>query len=250
MMDTTDLVIDTGNSRTKAALFRGGVMTALWVADDGEMPVELSRAMVAADRCIVCSTRSEPTSIEQAAEEACGFFMRMEAGTPVPLVNCYATPATLGRDRLAAAVGARMILPGRDAMIADFGTALTVDVVTADGRYLGGSISPGLRMRLRAMHEGTGCLPLLETGECDALAGGGVPASTREAMACGAVTGMCHEVAGFMRSYAARYPGMATIFTGGDAPLFEKRFKNTIFANIHLVLIGLNGILNYNATHK
>lgn len=244
-----NLVVDIGNSRMKAAVFEGGVPVGQWVSDGCgfEALSAVFDDYPQIDRCIVSSTRKDDMELERSLAERAGYFLKFENTVPVPLSNLYATPHTLGCDRLAAAVGAMDLFPGRNLLIVDFGSAITADVVTAAGEYLGGSISPGLDMRLRALADYTGKLPRLGSDGCPFYAHGDVPATTRDAMLSGVVVGIELEVLGRMAAYGEKYDGLVTIFTGGDAAFFEKRFKNTIFANRELVLTGLNTILDYNA---
>ncbi|MGI4873731.1 MAG: type III pantothenate kinase [Janthinobacterium lividum] len=168
--------------------------------------------------------------------------------TPVPLANAYATPRTLGADRLAGAVGAASLRPGRATLVLDVGTALKLDFIGADGTYYGGSIGPGLRMRLRALHEFTGRLPLLELPEVAdevQLIGTDTASSLRSGVANGVVA----EVLGLVASYQQHYPGLGLLLTGGDAPWLLPRLTPTIksiFAVPELVLLGLDKILRYN----
>jgi type III pantothenate kinase len=164
--------------------------------------------------------------------------------TPVPLRNAYATPHTLGADRLAAAVGAAALRPGQNTLILDAGTALKVDLVTADGTYHGGSIGPGLHMRLRALHAFTGRLPLLDLPGPDAT----IPLvgdSTTGSLLSGVVNGAVAEVTGLLGQYQAQHPGLGVLLTGGDAAFLAARLPARIFVVPELVLLGLNRILAY-----
>ncbi len=248
-----NLVVDVGNSRGKAALFGEGGIVKRWTfggTGTEEFDAIFCRYGRVA-RAVLSSTRGEDAALEALLRERSDYFLKFTNATPIPLQNAYATPQTLGSDRLAAAVGARELFPERNLLVVDFGTAVTCDIVTAGGCYLGGSISPGLSMRLRALADYTGRLPLLSAGECVAVCpDAGVPSSTATAMAAGTIEGIELEVRGRMERYVGEFAGLVTIFTGGDAPLFEKRFKNTIFANCELVLTGLNTLLDYNADRK
>ncbi|MCD8073209.1 MAG: type III pantothenate kinase, partial [Alistipes sp.] len=153
------------------------------------------------------------------------------------------TPQTLGCDRLAGAVGAAAIYPGQNILIADLGTAITFDVVTAAGEFLGGNISPGAAMRLRALHEYTGRLPLVgQEGPTEEIA-----TSSQSAVRSGVVGGIVYEIEGYIARLGERYDPLKIIFTGGDSDFFAKRVKNAIFATYDLVVYGLNRILEYNA---
>jgi len=168
--------------------------------------------------------------------------------TPVPLRNAYATPHTLGADRLAGAVGAASLRPGQDTLLLDAGTALKLDLVTADGTYHGGSIAPGLRMRLQALHTFTGRLPLVELPAADAavqLIGD----STASCLLSGVLCGTAAEVRGLVAEYQLRYPALGLLLTGGDAAYLEAALAplaSRIFAVPEVVLLGLDKILRYN----
>ena len=168
--------------------------------------------------------------------------------TPVPGRVAYATPRTLGADRLAGAVGAAHLRPGQPTLVVDAGTALKLDFVGADGTYHGGSIAPGLRMRLQALHTFTGRLPLLELPEPAAevqLIGD----STTSSIWSGVLGGVGAEVNGLAADYQRRYPGLGLVLTGGDAPHLLPRLApalGLIFVIPELVLLGLDQILRYN----
>ena len=165
------------------------------------------------------------------------------AATPVPLRNAYATPHTLGADRLAAAVGAAGLRPGQSTLIVDAGTALKFDLVT-NGTYYGGSIAPGLSMRFRALHTFTGRLPLLELPAPDAT----IPLvgdSTTGSLLSGVVNGTLAEITGLIAQYQQLYPGLGVLLTGGDAAFLAARLSARIFVVPELVLLGLNRILAY-----
>ncbi len=247
-----NLIVDIGNSRLKAVLMDDGVVARRWVAEacGVEQLEELLVACPRVERAIVASTCAVDPAYAACLRRRADFVVDFDNRTPIPLRNGYGSPATLGADRLAAAVGGVTLWPGRNLFIVDFGSAITLDVVTADGVYRGGSISPGLAMRFRALHDYTGRLPLIGIEEYRNYREGMVPATTREAMAVGVIEGIVAEVGEWMRRYGRNHAGLVTIFTGGDAAFFEKRFKSTIFANHDLVLTGLNTILNYNAEQK
>jgi type III pantothenate kinase len=167
--------------------------------------------------------------------------------TPVPLQNAYATPQTLGADRLAGAVAAGYLRPGQPTLVIDAGTALKFDLV-ADNTFYGGSIAPGLQMRLRALHAFTGRLPLLELptpAEAVQLIGD----STASSLLSGVLNGTAAEVNGLVAAYQQRYPGLGLVLTGGDAAHLRPRLAadlGFIFVVPELVLIGLDRILRHN----
>ena len=167
--------------------------------------------------------------------------------TPLPLRNKYLTPDTLGFDRIAAAVGAYTICPGKNVLVIDAGTAITYDIVTSKGEFMGGNISQGLEIRFKSLNKYTNRLPLLERPEeTPPLVG----SSTREAIQSGIVNGLLFEMDGFIDAISKEYPKLQVVLTGGDAKYFVGKLKNSIFVDPNLNLIGLNRILEHNADRE
>jgi type III pantothenate kinase len=162
--------------------------------------------------------------------------------TPSPLRSTYASPLTLGADRLANSVGALVHLPGRPVLAIDAGTCITYDLIEKDGTYMGGAISPGLRMRAKALHAYSARLPMVDPGPRPASLGN----DTRSSIAAGMHHGILGEVQGFIRDYAHDRPDLAVVLTGGDALWIAAGLKNGIFAHPLLTLDGLHAILVHN----
>jgi type III pantothenate kinase len=161
---------------------------------------------------------------------------------PLPITNHYATPATLGVDRLAGACGARQMFPGSNCLVIDAGTCITYDFLDAGGSYLGGGISPGLHMRFQAVHTFTKKLPLVQAVDNINLIGN----STEQCIQSGVIHGVLEEVQGIIRQYREKFEDLKVILCGGDTHFFENQLKASIFAVPELVLSGLNSILIYN----
>lgn len=167
--------------------------------------------------------------------------------TNIPLTNRYRTPETLGYDRIASAVGAYTICPGKNVLVIDAGTAITYDVVTEKGAYLGGNISPGLEVRFKALNRFTSRLPYMERPEeKPSLLG----SSTRESIQSGVVNGLLLEMDGFIEAISQNHPKLQVVLTGGDAKYFVGKLKSSIFVDLNLNLIGLNRILEHNAVKE
>ena len=192
---------------------------------------------------MIVSSRDTDEELERFLEQRMKRFLRFDQNVPVPIVNRYATPGTLGADRLAAAVGANTIYPNIDILIVDFGTAITIDVVSG-GEFLGGNITPGAAIRFKALHHFTKKLPLCSLNDNPTELFGNTSVSAIE---CGVVNGIVYEIEGYIRDLQRKYSDLRIIFTGGDSNFFAKRLKNTIFATYDLVAYGLNRILEYNA---
>lgn len=160
----------------------------------------------------------------------------------VPFKNSYATPQTLGIDRIALVTAAFYHAPHKNTLVIDAGTCITYDMVNDFDEYLGGAISPGLEMRYKAMHQQTLALPLLPMEAPLDLIGN----TTNSSMHSGVVNGVCAELDGIIDQYATRFKDLTVILTGGDSHFLSKRLKNTIFADSKFLLKGLNYLLEYN----
>ena len=242
-----NLIVDIGNTFIKYALMERGELRDECRAERfsvGALTAWLGGRSAA--RAIVGSSRGDASAVAAALRGLGIPTLLFTPETAVTLGNAYHTPETLGRDRLAAAVGATVLYPGRNVLIVDFGTAVTIDLVTADNTFRGGCISPGMKTRFRALHDYTACLPLCgptESGELQGL-------TTEEAIRLGVMNSLTFEIEGYMARMEKKIDDLCVIFTGGDAKYFAKRIKNTIFANCNLVFCGLDRILEYNASEE
>lgn len=168
--------------------------------------------------------------------------LELNEHTPIPIKNLYKTPHTLGKDRLAVAVGASQLFQNKNILVIDAGSSITYELITAEG-YLGGGISAGIAMRFKALHQFTGKLPLVTPSEKIAKL---IGQNTEESILSGVLNGVLAEVDGIIDRYKKDYPDIFVIITGGDLKHFDKNLKNNIFAAENLVLQGLNFILKYN----
>jgi type III pantothenate kinase len=237
-------VIDIGNSRTKVGWFRNGQLLRSY-SYAGVPWAEISTVLTnpVPDNIIYSSVGPVAPTAWRAELEAGGSRVwELSSALRLPFSNHYETPATLGKDRLAAVAGARALYPGESCLVIDAGTCITADLLTADGSYLGGNISPGIRMRLRAMHEGTARLPLVEPTAWDGKPG----RTTAAALVAGGAGGAALEIEGLQQRWATDYPRLRVLLTGGDALLLADMIKSRIFVHPNLVLYGLDQILRYN----
>ena len=237
-----NILIDIGNSsHCKTAFSDGKGLLAVRRLLRSELRRSLDEETALngpADVICVSSVAAGDMEPERWLKDRCRKLIVVNASTPMPLRLDYSTPETLGSDRIAAAVGAMSMFPGEDCIIFDFGTAITVDFVSASGIFRGGNISPGLSMRLRALHQFTGRLPLVDASVPCGQAG----KNTSDAVNNGVVLGIIFEV----ERYINNNPGSRVIFTGGDALFFAKMLKSPIFVVCNLVLTGLSKIAQVN----
>ncbi len=240
-----NLIIDIGNTRTKLAIFKDDKIELKEIWEDWNL-ADLKKFLKKQDGIQRIAVSSVSFVWEDVNEFLLNnyFFLNLTETTPLPIQNNYATPKTLGKDRLAAVVGAHALYPDANCLVIDAGTCITYDLISSDGIFLGGNISPGIDIRLKGMHSFTARLPLLEREDIEKDIG----YSTKSAMLIGAMTGAVMEIQGFIDHYKAQFSPLLVIFTGGSANYFEKKIKNRLFVHPNLVLIGLNKILNYNVS--
>lgn len=235
-----NLVIDIGNNSTKYYLF-GGENIILRGRHSNESfgfvrefvpKYEIESIIVSS---VVELTATQKKQIDDAGCQVVWF----DNSLPMPLDISYRTPHTLGSDRLAAAVGAVCQAPGHDMLVIDAGSAVTIDFIDASGVFHGGNISPGIKMRLTALHKQTSRLPQVEKD-------GVIPTlghDTETAIRSGVIRGICHEIDGYITEFREKYPDILVFLTGGDEKILIDNIKNAIFADKFLVAKGLNHIL-------
>ncbi|GAB3727522.1 type III pantothenate kinase [Spirosoma lituiforme] len=239
-----NLVVDWGNSSLKAGWFQEQELIDVCRYESPDALVA-DFSQRSAKHVLVSSTSRPATDIRRQLTELGSSFWVLDSQTALPIRKGYDTPATLGADRVAAAVGAVTLFSNQACLVLDLGTCLTADLIDQDAVFQGGLISPGLMMRFRAMHEQTARLPLVALpAEVDwpAL----TAKNTVQAMQSGVLNGLTFEMNGIIENYRREWPGIVVLVCGGDASSFESRLKPPIFVVPELVLIGLNRILRYN----
>jgi len=239
-----NLVIDSGNSAAKVGIFKDEkLMEKLTFYSSHELERFVQRTEF--NNLIISSVKSDAETIASWGSKAEKKFI-LNKTLPLPVNNLYQTPETLGMDRLAGVCGARQLFPLRNNLVIDAGTCITYDFVDREGSYQGGSISPGLNMRFKAVHTFTAKLPLVPPKAGVELIG----KSTETSIQSGVVNGLLAEIEGIIAIYGKKFPDLNVILCGGDAGFFENQLKASIFASPELVLIGLNSILIYNVNHS
>jgi type III pantothenate kinase len=239
-----NLIIDIGNTRTKIAFFNKNTLLEKAIVEVltlGNLLELIQRYPI--DGVILSATGKITEGVEEELRKSV-YFIKLDHTTPIPIENRYGTPETLGKDRLAAVIAAYFQFPNRNCLVIDSGTCITYNVLTADGAFLGGSIAPGLSMRFKAMHHFTARLPLVaRKTEGVSLYG----TTTETAMQSGAQIGLLSEVEGFVKRFKKEIGTLKLIITGGDGEYLYKNLNIPhIYYEPHLVLKGLNQILNFN----
>lgn len=237
-----NLVLDFGNTRIKAAVFEGIHLVETYVFNSESELLANLRSFPSVKHCLIGSVTNQH---RQASELLSAEFNTLvfAANTPIPLKNRYKSAMTLGSDRIAASVGSWSLYPKQNVLTIDAGTCIKYNFVNAENEYLGGAISPGIPMRLKAMHAFTEALPLVElTKEYDKLVG----QTTGESLLTGALIATACEADGMITRYLEQYKNLQVVITGGDADYLCKQLKNRFFASQTILLQGLNTILNFN----
>lgn len=257
------VAIDQGNSRIKASFYRATEEPHLLdildeIVHEGE--ADETFLLILLEKCaehrtrkgIYASTRGLDarfaTTMQQHLNDGLLIFT---PSTPLPIDIKYDSRSTLGADRIAAAVGAATLFPKNNSLVVDLGTCMTIDLV-ANHVFLGGNISPGLEMRLKAMHEHTGSLPLLTAEDFNSLSASNdampiMGYDTRSAMLCGAFQGVMSEIRTATDLAREQWGADNVVITGGDADLICNNARGASYNKIpHLVAMGLILILLHN----
>ena len=241
------LAIDIGNTRIKVAVFEENTLLEQFnfnsVNLQNELHFILNKYKKASELVVA--------SVSNISEEAFSEFESqvrihfISSNFPFSFNNIYSTPNTLGIDRMVLANGAVLKYPKQNRLVIDAGTCITYDFIDENDNYLGGAISPGIRLRFESLHNYTAKLPLLklevlsdENSEIEKIPF--IGNSTSEAINSGVINGVINEIEGFISQYETVYPKFIIILTGGDAEFLAKRLKNTIFANSNFLLESLN----------
>lgn len=241
------LAVDIGNTKIKAAVFEGSILLDRFDFSPSEIEIKidfiLNKYQNASDLVVASVGNINKEVFLVYNNRLKVHFINHES--KFPFHNKYATPNSLGIDRMVLASGAVLKFPNQNRLVIDAGTCITYDFIDENDNYLGGAISPGIRLRYESLHNFTSKLPLLslESFEKESNATNKenlIGNSTKNAIHSGVLNGTIHEINGFITQYQEVYPKFIIILTGGDADFLAKRLKNTIFANSNFLLESLN----------
>ena len=238
-----NLVIDAGNTRVKTAVFSDGEIIHLF-SRPGLDPSSVQDALnrfPGIRKCIIGSVRTFPEEVLAGIKSMVDTSI-LEPGTQLPITHKYKTIETLGADRIAGVVAVNEMYPDKNVLLIEAGSCITYDFIDVSGEYYGGGISPGIRLRFKALHTFTDKLPLIEPERNPELIGN----TTENSILSGVINGIQAEVQGIISRYETNYENLTIILSGGDLDYFDKILKNNIFAVPNIVLTGLNIILEFN----
>jgi len=239
-----NLIIDVGNTKVKLAVFKEQKLVKKVSATHKNFLSKINKLQKDnpdMQHSIISSVgKISDNDFEQLKNDY--KLLVLSSATKIPFKNCYETPTTLGVDRIALVSASVNKYPDKNVLIIDAGTCITYDFITHNNNYLGGAISPGIKMRYKSLHNLTANLPLLEAKPPKNLIGN----STSESIHSGIVNGILKEIDGIVQEYEKKYQDLTVILTGGDTKFLSKQLKSSIFANSNFLLEGLNFILEFN----
>jgi len=238
------LAIDVGNTQIKSAVFEQNTLLQKEIVaySDWENEVKNTLKNFPEIKNIVIASvgKLKNEDFSNLLPDVKVHFITNES--KFPFQNLYSTPNTLGIDRMVLATGAVLQFPNKNRLVIDAGTCITYDFIDENNNYLGGAISPGIRLRYESLHNYTAKLPLLIKENPENLIGD----STNQSIHSGVINGVTMEIDGFINSNLDKNDNFIIILTGGDSDFLAKRLKNTIFANPNFLLESLNQTFQYN----
>jgi type III pantothenate kinase len=238
-----NLIIDVGNTRVKTAVFEESKMLMCHTFFKNRIISEIKKIIknYKINEAIISSVSSISVKKLEKLKKIVPLTL-LSSEIKIPFKNLYSTPKTLGVDRIALVVGAVKKHPNQNTLVIDAGTCITFDFVNKNKEYIGGAISPGVKMRYKALYKFTSKLPLLDIKAPSSFVGN----STEESMNSGVVNGVIQELEGVIQQYKNKYLDLTVVLTGGDTYFLSKQLKSSIFANQNFLLEGLNEILIFN----
>lgn len=239
-----NLIVDAGNTYVKVAVFQEDKMLSheSFKKELFQKKIEkILKEFSEIDQMITSSVTKLSDDTKKFLENLDMKVHKLTHKTKVPFQNNYATPETLGVDRIALIVAAVTQFPKQNVLVIDAGTCITYDFKTDKEIYLGGGISPGIQLRYKTLNLLTANLPLLEPKMPESYIGDSTETSIHSGVSVGVIT----EIDGIIERYKEQFEHLTVILTGGDTNFLAKRLKNTIFANSKFLLQGLNNVLEY-----
>lgn len=233
--------IDIGNTRAKIGIFSEQQLLKSFTDIREEQIQELLHEYGVV-KVIISNVNRSATGDEVISRMGDFQLINFDHLTKLPIKVNYYTPNTLGVDRLAAAVGACFLYPEQNSLSIDCGSCITYDLLAQGKTFQGGAISPGIQMKLKALHNFTARLPLIENKNDVEIIG----KSTEQSILSGVVNGTVAEMEGMIQNYKNSFTDLKVVLCGGDALFFDSKIKGANFVVEDLVLIGLNQVLLYN----
>ena len=243
LQDCMNLVVDIGNNFFKLGIFENSNLVFSFFDKNDKIDVEIEKIILNYSK-ITSALISNVSSVKinDILNKLNIKIYELDSTFIFPFKLNYKTPESLGNDRLALAAAATILFPNSNNLVIDAGTCITIDFIDNNNHFMGGSISPGVKMRYDSLNHYTANLPLLKNENNFNYPGD----STNASIHAGIIGGVSNEINGFIKQINSRNDKVNVILTGGDAKILSKTLKITIFANQNFILEGLNSILNLN----
>jgi len=239
---STTICFDFGNTRLKAAIFKKNELLDIAILSKGNVAevAELVHKW-SPKKSILSSVIHHDKGIETLLSEKTSFHL-LGPTSVINFTSPVGKPETIGADRLAIIAAAVDKFPNQHSLAISLGTCITYNFVNNQHHFLGGSISPGMQMRFKAMHEQTALLPLVTPSSEFTLVG----YDTKTNLLSGVILGIAAEIDGIIGAYEQKYANFNVLLTGGDICYFAPHLKKRIFADQNLLFKGLYAICEKN----
>ena len=243
----TTLCFDFGNTRLKCGVFTDALLTQVFALyDDNDSTIEDILIRYTPDKTILSSVIDHNPSVENILAQK-NAFHRLGYQTVLPFTTPVGKPETIGADRLALSAAAVHFYAGKNNLVIGLGSCITFNFINKFNSFLGGSISPGMEMRFKAMNTFTAKLPLIKAVSQSSMWNFPlVGYDTRTNMISGVILGMASEIDGIIDRYKEKYDNLNILLTGGDASYFTPFLKNKIIVDADLIFKGLYAISEVN----
>ena len=234
----TTFCLDFGNSRLKLAIFDDRELNSVHVLEN-DHPATLLQLIeqYKPSKAILSSVINHDPALEDVLKAHTDFH-KLNYSSQLNITTPVGKPETIGADRLAICAAAADLYPHHHCLAIGLGTCITYNYLNKFHEFLGGSISPGMQMRFRAMHEQTALLPLIEADPHFPLIG----YDTKTNLLSGVILGMAKEIDGIIEAYSEKYNHLKVLLTGGDMGFFVPHLKNQVDADPYLLFKGLYAI--------
>lgn len=241
-MSTTTLCFDFGNTLLKCGVFIIDRLTEVISLENDQLKtIERLLDKYKPECTILSSVIDHSSEIEKLLAERSS-FVKLDSSTKLPFTIPVSKPETMGADRLALAAFAVFFYKGQNNLVIALGSCITYNFINKYNSFNGGSISPGMEMRFKALNHYTAKLPLVKVDWDFPLIG----YDTNTNILSGVLLGMAAEIDGIIDAYKKKFGKFNVLLTGGDSANFAQHLKNKIFADPYLILKGLYAISKYN----
>lgn len=236
------ICFDFGNTRLKYAVFGDDQLQEETVLENDS--IETIKALLDKyhpKKTILSSVIDHNPEIETLLASTTNFH-KLSYQSKLPFTTTVSKLATIGADRLALIAAAVDLFPTHNNLVIGLGSAITYNFINKNHEFLGGSISPGMDMRFKALQTFTAKLPLVKENWNFPLTG----YDTETNILSGVLLGMAKEIGGIINAYKERYNNLNVLLTGGNARHFEMHLYQPVYLDEQLIFKGLYAISHCN----